>query len=501
MSDYLLELKGITKAFPGVKALDRVHFQLKRGEIHAIMGENGAGKSTFIKIITGVHAPDEGQIFLEGEEVVFRSPLASQRRGIAAIYQNVTSYPDLSVTENIFMGHEKVHRGVIQWKKMHKEAEELLRPLNVDFHPAALMGTLSVAQQQIVEIAKALSMNAQIIIMDEPTAALTNSESEELYRITERLRDEGKSIIIISHRLEDMYRLASRVTVFRDARYIGTYQVNDITPPALIKAMVGREISELYPKPAVKIGEEVFRAEGLRRTGFFKDVSLHVNRREIVGLTGLVGAGRTEVVQTIFGVERYDAGMLYLEGKKVDIRSPQDAMKMGIGLLTEDRQHQGLILDWGIGRNVTLPALRKYARGRITKDRDENQAAKVLCEQMGVKAVSVFDKASSLSGGNQQKVVVAKALTAELKLLIMDEPTKGVDVGAKAAIYEVISELVEQGMSILIISSEMPEILGMCDRIYVMHDGRMTGELVRDEATQEKILELAMLKAAEGVGA
>ncbi len=494
MSEILLELKGITKTFPGVKALDKVHFQLRRGEIHAIMGENGAGKSTFIKVITGVHMPDEGEIILNGKKVVFRSPLAAQREGIAAIYQNVTSYPDLSVTENIFIGHEKVERGIIQWKKMHKAAEELLRPLNVDFQPAALMGTLSVAQQQIVEIAKALSMNAQIIIMDEPTAALTNSESEELYRITERLRDEGKSIIIISHRLEDMYRLASRVTVFRDANYIGTYQVSEITPPELIKAMVGREINDLFPKPKAKIGNEVFRVESLGRTGYFKDISLSIKQREIVGLTGLVGSGRTEVVQTIFGVEPYDTGTVYLDGKAVEIHSPQDAMKLGIGLLTEDRQNQGLILDWGIGRNVTLPALAKYARGKITKDPIENMAAKALCEQMGVKAQSVFDKASSLSGGNQQKVVVAKALTSELKLLIMDEPTKGVDVGAKAAIYEVISDLIMKGMSILIISSEMPEILGMCDRIYVMHDGRLMGELDREEATQERILELAMLK-------
>jgi rhamnose transport system ATP-binding protein len=258
--------------------------------------------------------------------------------------------------------------------------------------------------------------------------------------------------------------------------------------------MVGREINELFPKPKAQIGKEIFRVEGLGRTGYFKDVNLTVNHREIVGLTGLVGAGRTEVVQTIFGVEPYDAGTIYLEGKPVEIRSPQDAMKLGIGLLTEDRQHQGLILDWGIGRNVTLPALAKYARGKITKEPNENVAAKALCEQMGVKAVSVFDKASSLSGGNQQKVVVAKALTSELKLLIMDEPTKGVDVGAKAAIYEVISDLIMKGMSILIISSEMPEILGMCDRIYVMHDGRLMGELIREAATQEKILELAMLK-------
>ncbi len=494
MSEYLLELSGISKSFPGVKALDNVHFTLKPGEIHALMGENGAGKSTFIKVITGVHKADEGKIILDGNPVVFKSPLDAQRLGIAAIYQHVTSYPHLSVTENIFMGHEDVKRGFIQWKQMNKKAADLLKQLNAEFSPTALMSSLSVAQQQMVEIAKALSMNARIIIMDEPTAALTKSESEELYHIAEKLRDNGKSIIFISHRLEDMYRLASRVTVFRDAHYIGTYNVNEITPPDLIKAMVGREIKDLFPKPEVEIGEEVLSVEKLSRTGYFRDVSFNIHAGEIIGLTGLVGAGRTEVIQTIYGIEKYTSGKVFLEGKEVHISRSQDAMNYGIGLLTEDRQNQGLILDWGIGRNITLPEMRKYTKHNITNDAVENEAAKELAEQVDVKALSVFDKASSMSGGNQQKVVVAKALGSDLKLLIVDEPTKGVDVGAKAAIYEIMGELAKKGLAILMISSEMPEILGMCDRIYVMCDGRLTGELNRSEATQELILELAMAK-------
>ena len=496
MEQYILELKGITKIFPGVKALDRVSFQLKAGEIHALMGENGAGKSTFIKVITGVHRAEEGEMYLDGRRVDFRSPLDAQNAGIAAIYQHVTSYPHLTVAENIFMGHEIRKHGIMQWKKMNEAAGALLRQLDADFQPTARMGALSVAQQQMVEIAKALSTNARIIIMDEPTAALTKNESEELYRITEKLRDDGKSVIFISHRLEDMYRLASRVTVFRDAQYIGTYNVAEIQPPELIKAMVGREVSDLFPKPEVKPGEEVLRVENLSRTGFFRDVSFHVRAGEIVGLTGLVGAGRTEVVQTIFGVEHYDAGKVFVDGKEVHIRRPQDAMRLGIGLLTEDRQNQGLILDWGIGRNITLPELgAKFSKkGGITSETIENQAAKELAEEIDVKAVTVFDPASSLSGGNQQKVVVAKALASDLKLLIMDEPTKGVDVGAKAAIYQIMGELAQKGMAIIMISSEMPELLGMSDRIYVMCDGRVTGELSRTEATQEKILELSMLK-------
>ena len=496
MEQYILELKGITKIFPGVKALDRVSFQLKAGEIHALMGENGAGKSTFIKVITGVHRAEEGEMYLDGRRVDFRSPLDAQNAGIAAIYQHVTSYPHLTVAENIFMGHEIRKHGIMQWKKMNEAAGALLRQLDADFQPTARMGALSVAQQQMVEIAKALSTNARIIIMDEPTAALTKNESEELYRITEKLRDDGKSVIFISHRLEDMYRLASRVTVFRDAQYIGTYNVAEIQPPELIKAMVGREVSDLFPKPEVKPGEEVLRVENLSRTGFFRDVSFRVRAGEIVGLTGLVGAGRTEVVQTIFGVEHYDAGRVFVDGKEVHIRRPQDAMRLGIGLLTEDRQNQGLILDWGIGRNITLPELgAKFSKkGGITSETIENQAAKELAEEIDVKAVTVFDPASSLSGGNQQKVVVAKALASDLKLLIMDEPTKGVDVGAKAAIYQIMGELAQKGMAIVMISSEMPELLGMSDRIYVMCDGRVTGELSRTEATQEKILELSMLK-------
>ena len=495
MSQYVLELKGITKIFPGVKALNNVQFQLKPGEIHALMGENGAGKSTFIKVITGVHKAEEGEMYLDGKKVNFKGPKDAQNAGIAAIYQHVTSYPHLTVTENIFMGHEKKKKGIIQWKEMHEEANSYLRELNADFDATAEMGTLSVAQQQMVEIAKALSMKARIIIMDEPTAALTKRESEELYRIAEKLRDDGASIIFISHRFEDMYRLASRVTVFRDSQYVGTYDVDGITNADLITAMVGREIKDLFPKPKVELGEEVLRVENLTRTGFFKNVSFAVKKGEILGLTGLVGAGRTEVVQTIFGVEHFDSGKVYLEGKEVNIKKPIDAMKYGIGLLPEDRQKQGLILDWGIGRNITLPELASYGKNGLTNEKKERQVAKELAERVDTKVVTVFDKANTLSGGNQQKVVVAKILSSDLKVIILDEPTKGVDVGAKAEIYEIMGELAQQGYAIIMISSEMPEILGMCDRIMIMCEGRITGELMREEADQESILKYAMAKS------
>ncbi len=495
MSEYILELKGITKIFPGVKALNNVHFQLKPGTIHALMGENGAGKSTFIKVITGVHKAEEGEVFLDGQKVNFKGPKDAQKAGIAAIYQHVTSYPHLTVTENIFMGHEKVKRGMIQWKEMNEAADTLLKELNADFKSTTEMGALSVAQQQMVEIAKALSMEARIIIMDEPTAALTKRESEELYRIAEKLRDNGASIIFISHRFEDMYRLASEVTVFRDSQYIGTYDVNEITNADLIHAMVGREIKDLFPKPEIKLGEEVLRVENLTRTGFFKDVSFSVRKGEIIGFTGLVGAGRTEVVQTIFGIEKSDNGKIFMEGKQVLIKKPMDAMNLGIGLLPEDRQREGLILDWGIGDNITLAELGKYSNHGITNRKKEREVAKQLAESVDTKAVTLFDKASSLSGGNQQKVVVAKILASDLKVIILDEPTKGVDVGAKAEIYEIMGDLAKKGYAIIMISSEMPEILGMSDRIVVMCEGRITGELSRDEANQESILKYAMAKS------
>ena len=495
MSEYVLELKGITKIFPGVKALNNVQFQLKPGEVHALMGENGAGKSTFIKVITGVHKAEEGEMFLNGQKVDFKGPKDAQEAGIAAVYQHPTSYPHLTVAENIFMGHEIIKHHMIQWKEMNQEANKYLKELDADFDATAEMGTLSVAQQQMVVIAKALSTNAKIIILDEPTAALTRNESEKLYTLVDKLKENGVSIIFISHRFEDMYRLASRVTVFRDSQYIGTYDVNGITNADLIKAMVGREINDLFPKPEVELGDEMLRIEHLSRTGFFKDVSFNVRAGEIVGLTGLVGAGRTEVVEAVCGITRPDEGKVFLEGKEVYIKTPSEAMEKGIILLPEDRQKEGLIMSWGLGRNVTLPVISKYAKSGFNDEKTEREISKKLLEEVDTKAVDIFQPASSLSGGNQQKVVVAKALAQEMKVVIMDEPTKGVDVGAKAEIYAIMGDLAKKGYAIILISSEMPEILGMADRIIVMCNGRKTGELNRGEATQEGILELSMEKS------
>lgn len=502
--DLILELKGITKIFPGVKALNGVHFQLRRGEVHALMGENGAGKSTFIKVITGVHAAEEGHMYLNGQEVHFKGPKDALGAGIAAVYQHPTTYPTLTVTENIFLGHETVKNGMIQWRKMNEAAKQLLDRLDADFKPTDEMGALSVAQQQMVEIAKALSTDAKIIILDEPTAALTVNESERLYRIVDQLQEEGVSIIFISHRMEDMYRLAQRVTVFRDSQYIGTYDVNAITEADLIKAMVGREISDMYPKPQVEIGEEVFRIEGFSRTGYFKNVSLDIRAGEIVGLTGLVGAGRTETIESVCGITKPDSGRVFVDGKEVHVHKPKDAMDAGIILLPEDRQKQGLIMSWGLGENVVLPIQDELAKGpfKVKNEAQERDIAKQRLEEVDTKAVTIFDPGSSLSGGNQQKVVVAKALAQNhMRVLIMDEPTKGVDVGAKAEIYAIMGDLAKRGYGILLISSEMAEILGMSDRIYTMCKGRITGCLDIQESTQERLLSLSMEQSGTREGA
>ncbi len=398
------------------------------------------------------------------------------------------------MTENIFIGHEKINRLTrkIDWKDLHGRAEELLQRLDADFSPRTIMGNLSVAQQQIVEIAKALSTNARIIIMDEPTAPLTARESEDLYRITESLRDKGASIIFISHRLEDMYRLASRVTVFRDARYVGTWPLAGTRREDLIMAMVGREITQFFPKRSVTIGEEILSVRNLSRTGYFKDVSFGVRKGEILAITGLIGAGRTEVCEAIYGVTHPDSGEIILEGKPIRVAGPAESIRQGIGFLPEDRLRQGLVLQWELSRNVTLPTLRNFTTGGWLHARRENAVTKELAEKLEVRATSVFDLAGTLSGGNQQKIIVAKLLAGTMKVIIMDEPTKGVDVGAKTAIFRIMNDLAAQGYGIIMVSSEMPEVLGMSDRILVMKEGRVAALLDTATATQEQILSAAV---------
>jgi rhamnose transport system ATP-binding protein len=494
MSEVILKLENITKTFPGVKALDGVHFELRSGEIHALMGENGAGKSTFIKTITGVHMPDSGSIELFGQQRHFSTPREALELGIAAIYQHVTCYPDLSVAENIFIGHEQTWKisGKIDWKHMYSAAQELLDQLNANFSARTRMGDLSVARQQIVEIAKALSMKAKVIIMDEPTAALTHHEANELYRITEKLKADGASIIFISHRLEDIYRLADRVTVFRDATYIGTWDLDELDENKIVTAMVGRSLSQMFPKRKIVVGKEILRVENLSRTGYFRDVSFTVHEGEILALTGLVGAGRTEVCESLFGLASADSGSIYVSGQELTITDPPTAIAHGIGYLPEDRQKQGLILEFAIARNITLPVLDSFATNHLLRQKDEHKVAADLAGKLAVKARDIFVPASTLSGGNQQKVVFAKLMTQDLKVIILDEPTKGVDIGAKAAIYEIIGDMAEKGYGVIFVSSEMPEVLGLSDRIVVMREGRSVATMTTAEASQEDILHAAM---------
>ena len=496
MSEYILEMNGITKIFPGVKALDNVHFNLKAGEIHALVGENGAGKSTFIKTLTGVHQPDGGEIILDGQKVEMTDPITAQKYGIAAIYQHAASYPDLTVAENIFIGHEFKIGPFIDWPKMNREAKKLLESIDADFSPTASVGSLSVAQQQQVEIAKALSTNARILIMDEPTAALSQREAEDLYAIARKLRDHGTGIILISHRFEDIFGLADRVTVFRDAQYIGSWMLSEVNQSMLVHHMVGREITQLFPKKETEVGEELLRLENLTRSGFYRDVSLNVRAGEIVGLTGLVGAGRTEVMESVFGITQPDSGKIFFCGEEVHDQTPTQMMDRGLGFLPEDRQKDGLLLAWSINHNISLSVMKKCQNGIFIDRGSEYKLSNSMKDLLAIKAPTTDTATGALSGGNQQKVVVAKQLAAEPRVIILDEPTKGVDVGSKAAIYEIMSDLASRGLGILMISSELPEVINMSDRIYVMSEGKITTEFTETAGlTQDAILHAAMPQA------
>ncbi|MBC7327786.1 sugar ABC transporter ATP-binding protein [bacterium] len=487
-----LVMRGITKQFPGVLALDNVNFEVERGEIHALVGENGAGKSTLLKILAGALPMDKGEIILDGKPVVFHSPLDAMRHGIAVIYQEFNLVPYLSAGENIFLGREpRKFNGFVDFKKLHAEAQAILNRIGANFSSRDIVARLSVAQQQMTEIAKALSQNAKIIAMDEPTSALTEKEVEHLFEIMRGLKEEGVAIIFVSHRLEEIFQIAERITVLRDGKYVGTKRVEETNRDEVITMMVGREIKEKIPKRPAKIGDEILRVEGLTRKGVFSDITFSLRKGEILGLAGLVGSGRTEIARAIFGADPIDSGKIYLEGKEVKIRSPQDAIRLGIGLLTEDRKRYGLILPMTVRENTTLANLMEVAmRGFINFSR-ERAVAKRFVDELAIKTPSVEQLARNLSGGTQQKLVLAKWLFTKSKVLIFDEPTRGIDVGAKVEIYELMNQLAERGVGIIMISSELPEVLGMSDRILVIHEGKIAGELMREEATQEKIMQLA----------
>jgi rhamnose transport system ATP-binding protein len=489
----ILKLAGIHKAFGGVQALAGAHLELRPGEIHALVGENGAGKSTLVKVITGVHPPDAGEILFDGRPVAIGSPLAAQRLGIAAIYQEATLFPDLDIAENIYMGHHPVHPLTrrIAWRRVYQQAAEPLRALGVDLDPRTRVRELSVAQLQMVEIAKALSFDARVLIMDEPTSALTLHEVADLFRIARQLRQRGAAILFISHRLDEVFELADRVTVLRDGHYVDTRPVSEVSRDDLIRMMVGRTLDDLFPKLPVERAEEVLRVEGLGKPGVFHDVSFELHRGEILGVAGLVGAMRTAVARALFGVEPADAGRITVNGRPATIRTPQDALALGIAYVPEDRQQHGLVLPLTITHNVSLPILNEFARMGWVDSAAEGARASEFAGRLDVRAAGMWQRARELSGGNQQKVVLAKWLAARPRILILDEPTRGIDVGTKAAVHDLMSRLAAQGMAILMISSELPEILSMSDRVLVMCEGRVTGHFTRAEATQEKIMAAA----------
>jgi rhamnose transport system ATP-binding protein len=483
--------RQISKSFGGVHALQDVHFEIYPGEVHALLGENGAGKSTLIKIITGVYQPDLGELFLEGQPIRFAGTREAQAHGIAAIYQEPSLFPDLDIAENILVGRQPMRRWGVDWKRMYQEAGALLRRLGLALDPRTKARELSVAQQQVVEIARALSIDAKVLIMDEPTSSLTLGEVEELFGIVRQLRAAGTAIVFISHRLEELFALADRVTTLRDGAYVGTRAMADVTSDDLIRMMVGRTLGELFPKQAVEPGEVVLEVAGLGVEGSFWDVSFELRRGEILGMAGLIGAGRTNVARALFGTEPATAGTIRLDGKAVAIASPDEAMALGIGYVPEDRKEHGLILNMRIAENITLPVLSRFATGGWLDSQRELAAAAAAASKLEVKMTSVDQPAGQLSGGNQQKVVLAKWLDTQPRVLILDEPTRGIDVGTKAAVHHLMSSLAAQGMAILLISSELPEVLGMSDRILVMREGRVTGRFSRAEASQEKLMAAA----------
>lgn len=497
MSKPILELANISKSFSGVHALRGVHLELYPGEVHALLGENGAGKSTLVKIITGVHQPDSGEIHLHGQPVQFVDPRDAGNRGISAIYQELSIFPDLDIAENIFVGRQPVlAKGIVDWRSLYRRAQALLDALGVSMDLRTKARYLSIAQQQMVEIARALSVNARILIMDEPTSALTLNEVADLFRIVRRLRDDGTAILFISHRLEELFEIADRVTVLRDGAYVDTRSMHGVTQEELIRMMVGRQVSDLFPKQSVARGQPALRVRNLTRAGQFENVSFDLHEGEILGMAGLVGAGRTEVAQALFGVEPATSGSIEIYGRAVRIDNPRQAMSYGIAYVPEDRQHQGLVLPLDITDNILLPQLSRFANRGWLNTAHARAAAHRAARRMEVKAATIWQKVRELSGGNQQKVVLAKWLSTNPHILILDEPTRGIDIGTKAAVHKLMSALAAQGMAILMISSELPEVLGMSDRILVMREGRVAAVFDRNEATQEKIMQAAT-QAAE----
>lgn len=487
-----IEMRGIDKSFGSNQVLKQAGFTLESGEVHALMGENGAGKSTLMKILTGVYTKDAGTVLVDGKEVNYKNPQEAEKAGIVFIYQELNVMFDLTVEENLFMGKE-IHGkfGICDKKAMQKKAQEALNILGVNISPKTVMAELSVGQQQMVEICKALMADAKVIIMDEPTAALTQSETVALFKVIESLRKKGVSMVYISHRMEEIFELCDRITVLRDGSYIDVKNIPETNMNEIVKMMIGREIGERYPSRNVKIGKEVLKVKELTRKGTFHDVNFSVRAGEVLGVSGLMGAGRTEIMQAIFGNLSYESGTIEIDGKEVKISNPRQAMEHGIGFITEDRKTEGLMLDKSIRENISLCNLRRISKSSvISREAEKNMVAEAI-KDLHIKCFGSYHECNNLSGGNQQKVVLAKWILTNPKILILDEPTRGVDIGAKKEIYSIINKLAAQGVAIIMVSSELPEVLGMSDNIMVVREGEVRGIISYEEANQERVMTLA----------
>ena len=488
----VLELKNISKSFPGVKALDEVTFSVEEGTVHVLVGENGAGKSTLIKIINGMYTADEGELYVFGKKVAMHSPRHMKELGIATIHQELNPVPDLTIAENIFLGRLPTRGpGIVAKKRMVEEAQKLVNDLGFSYDVKRVMRSLTVSDMQIIEIIKAISVNAKIIIMDEPTSSITEGEVAVLHEQIHRLKERGISIIYISHKLDELKQVGDQLTVLRDGKTISTHHIDELTTDEIITKMVGRKMDNVYPVKEAEIGEKLLEIKNLTQPNVFSNISFTLHRGEILGMSGLVGAGRTEVVRAIFGMDSYSSGEIIINGKSVEIKKVSDAIQEGIIMLSEDRKLEGLVLIRSICENIGLPNLKRY-RGFLLNKKREREDAQEMKEKLAIKTPTIGTEAQNLSGGNQQKVVIAKWLLQNPVVFIMDEPTRGIDVGAKYEIYKIMCDLAAQGAGVIMISSELPEIIGICDRTLVMAEGRITGEVTREDFSQERIMSFAL---------
>ncbi len=500
MGNTILELKGITKTYPGVVALNNVSVSFEKGEVHALLGENGAGKSTLIKVLSGAIIPNSGEILIDGKAYEQMTPHMAQEAGIGVIYQEFNLVPSLSIADNIFLGSEIRHGIIRDRKAMLKKANELMESLGISINASTLVEDLAIAYQQIVEIVKAAARDVKVLVMDEPTAPLTNNEVELMFDLIQRLKDRGTTIIYISHRIEELFRISDRVTVLRDGQYIETKVTQETSREELIKLMVGRTLKEQFPVRDCEFGDVVLEVNHLYASDFLKDISFKLHRGEILGVAGLVGSGRTELARAIFGADKQQYGEIKLSGNVVNIDSPRKAKENGIALIPEDRKQQGVLLKMSVGHNITLASIKQMLRNGLINRKKETEEINSYVEKLRIKTPSTRQLVKNLSGGNQQKVVLARWLSAQSQILIFDEPTRGIDVGAKHEIYLLMNELVKNGHSIIMISSELPEIMGMSDRIIIMNQGKVAGEIAIDEATQDLIMDAAARENQDSEG-